>query len=326
MPPKTKRRQQSAKAAAAGRESQKKKRESLDQQPSTSQDQDPTVSGAAPTQSSSADTVSASTAPQTSATEASGSSQADISPPPRTQHEILKDFSDEWIVSLDRDDKKSLAMFLCHNLAAHFHLKDTEAAEVTAAMVGKSDRTVRQWQTDMVSNNGVIPESKQGRYQRSGVLWNNEELNKLAADYVQNNSSVKGKPNMTTFDFCKWVNKTLLPNSTLEPGFPRKVSVSTCQRWLHHLGFEVVTPRRGIYYDRHEREDVVEYRKEYLRKMVKIGFIHFTNAPTESAKLAIPTDIDPPTLEKRSKTVVFFHDESTSKSEVGCQRRENDQA
>ena len=144
-------------------------------------------------------------------------------------------------------------MFLCHNLAAHFHLKDTEAAQVTAAM-------------------------------RSGVLWNNEELNKLAADYVQNNSSVKGKPNMTTFDFWKWVNKTLLPNSTLEPGFPRKVSVSTCQRWLHHLGFEVITPCRGIYYDGHEREDVVEYRKEYLRKMVKIRFIHFASASTESAK------------------------------------------
>ena len=55
--------------------------------------------------------IQSATAPQTSATEASGSSQADISPPPRTQHEILKDFSDEWIISLDRC-KKSLAMFL----------------------------------------------------------------------------------------------------------------------------------------------------------------------------------------------------------------------
>ena len=98
----------------------------------TSQDQDPTVSGAAPTQSSSADTVSASIVPQTSATEAS---QADISSPPRTQQEILKDFPDEWIVSLDRDDKKSLEMFLCHKLVAHFQLRYTEAAEVTAAMV-----------------------------------------------------------------------------------------------------------------------------------------------------------------------------------------------
>ena len=32
------------------------------------------------------------------------------------------------------------------------------------------------------------------------------------------------------------------------------------------------------------------------------------NAPTDSS---IPTDIDSPPLEKRDKTVVFFHDEST---------------
>ena len=45
--------------------------------------------------------------------------------------------------------------------------------------------------------------------------------------------------------------------------------------------------------------------------MVKIGFLHFTNAPTEEAALALPQDIDPPPLERRNKTVVFFHNEST---------------
>ena len=59
---------------------------------------------------------------------------------------------------------------------------------------------------------------------------------------------------------------------------------------------------------------MVEYRKQFLRRMVKIGFIHFTNAPTEDARKALPTDCDPPTLERRSKTVVFFHDESTFNS------------
>lgn len=44
---------------------------------------------------------------------------------------------------------------------------------------------------------------------------------------------------------------------------------------------------------------------------MKIGFLHFTNAPTEEAQKAIPEDIDPPPLEKRSKTVLFCHDEST---------------
>ena len=42
--------------------------------------------------------------------------------------------------------------------------------------------------------------------------------------------------------------------------------------------------------------------------MIKIGFLHFTNAPTENA---LPSNIDPPTLERCSKTVVFFHDKST---------------
>ena len=116
---------------------------------------------------------------------------------------------------------------------------------------------------------------------------------------------------MTTTDFCKWVNKTLLPNFTLEPGFPQKVSVETARTWLHHLGFEVLTPKKGIFIDGHERPDVVASRKTILRKMVKIGFLHFTNAPTEEAQKAIPADIDAPTLERRPKTVVFCHDEST---------------
>lgn len=42
-----------------------------------------------------------------------------------------------------------------------------------------------------------------------------------------------------------------------------------------------------------------------------IGFLNFTNAPTETAQKAIPEDIEPPTLEHREKTVVYFHDETT---------------
>ena len=44
--------------------------------------------------------------------------------------------------------------------------------------------------------------------------------------------------------------------------------------------------------------------------MTKIGILHFTNAPTENAMRALP-DVYAPTNEKRSKTVVLFHDEST---------------
>ena len=197
-------------------------------------------------------------------------------------------------------------MFLCYHLVGMFSFTETKAAEYAATMLKKNERTVRQWRNEVVRNNGVMPESKHGRHQRSGVMWRNEELNKKAREYVRANAHVKGRPNLTSIDFCRWVNETLLPNSTLEPGFPRKIGLETARTWLHHLGFEVLTAKKGIFIDGHERDDVVE-----SRKMVKLGFLHFTNAPTEDAVKALPADIDSPTNERRTKTVIFFHDEST---------------
>ena len=160
----------------------------------------------------------------------------------------------------------------------------------------KSDRSVRRWRSEVIDNDGVLPESQQGRYQRSGVLWQNEELNKKAREYVRTNAAVKGQPNLTAGDFCKWVNESFLPNCTLEPGFPRRVGLETARLWLHHLGFEVLTARKGIFIDGHERPDVIETRTLFLRKMTKLGFLHFTNAPTEDAMRALP-DVDAPANE-----------------------------
>ena len=46
------------------------------------------------------------------------------------------------------------------------------------------------------------------------------------------------KPNFTIHSFCEWINKELLPNETLEPGFPRRVSVETARKGLRQLGFQ----------------------------------------------------------------------------------------
>ena len=55
---------------------------------------------------------------------------------------------------------------------------------------------------------------------------------------------------------------------------------------------EVLTAKKGIFIDGHERDDVVESHKLLLRKMVKLGFLHFANAPTEDAVKALPDEID----------------------------------
>jgi hypothetical protein len=101
---------------------------------------------------------------------------------------------------------------------------------------------------------GEVLESKQGKYQRSGVLWLDEALNKKAARHNHENASVKGQPSLTISQFCQWVNDDLLPNETLEPGFPRNISIETLWKWMIELGFNVVRKKKGKYVDGHERE------------------------------------------------------------------------
>ena len=129
---------------------------------------------------------------------------------PKTSLIILGKFVEDWLETLDKDETKSISLFLCYHLVNMFSFTETKAAEYAASMLKKNERTVRRWRSGLIDNDGVLPESQQGRYQRSGVLWQNEELNKKAIDYVRENSAVKGRPNLTTVDFCKWVDFYIL--------------------------------------------------------------------------------------------------------------------
>ena len=227
-----------------------------------------------------------------------------------TQHQI-ETFCEEWVTQLSRDDRYALGVFLQYHLRETVGKSETEAAELAGLMIGRSDRTVRDWKTQFYENNGNIPESKQGKYQRSGVLWQNEALNDKVCKYVRENAFVKGSANLTSMSFCQWVNEHLLANETLEPGCPRSISVETARHWLHELGFEVISAKKGCFVDGHERADVVESRNKFIRRMVALGFLNESNAPTEAAKQSLPADLQCPTQEVLDKTVIFFHDEST---------------
>ena len=45
--------------------------------------------------------------------------------------------------------------------------------------------------------------------------------------------------------------------------------------------------------------------------MIALGFLNESNAPTETAKQSLPTDLQCPPQEVIDKTIVFYHDEST---------------
>ena len=72
------------------------------------------------------------------------------------------------------------------------------------------------------------------------------------------------------------------------------------------MGFEVLSPKKGMYIDGYEREDMV-------RKMAELGFVHPDQAPTLESAQVHPGDVPLPLTETRDKSVFFFHDESTCK-------------
>ena len=82
---------------------------------------------------------------------------------PRTSQDILADFAEDWLETLDKDEIKSITLFLFYHCAC-ISFTETKAAEYAASMMKKSDQTVRRWRSALIDNDGVLPESEQGRY------------------------------------------------------------------------------------------------------------------------------------------------------------------
>ena len=216
---------------------------------------------------------------------------------------------EDWLFHLERDDKKMLAMLLYDNYVDRFKLLKTAAAAEVSSLLRISERTVRQWRKDFVSNGGEFSEYRRGKYQRY-VILDDEEYKEMAVTWVRANKNIKGRPNMTAATFRSWVVSVLLPQVRLHhPQVPADVSTRTTARWLHQLGFAPSSTKKGVYIDGHERSDVVDYRKIYLRKLEALESTHAPHPPT--------SDEPPPEPSDRRKLVLIFHDESTFHSNDG---------
>ena len=62
---------------------------------------------------------------------------------PRTSQDILGDFAEDWLETLDKNEIKSLSLFLCYHFVRAFSFTETKAAEYAASMMKKSARTAR---------------------------------------------------------------------------------------------------------------------------------------------------------------------------------------
>ena len=197
-----------------------------------------------------------------------------------------------------------LAVALTQSFISRQKIK-TDAVMEAASFVGFNEKTVRNHHKEFFTNKGNFLETKQGKYTRECLL-NNEDLRLEAAMWVRENAYKKGAANMTASSFCQWVNETLLWQHDLPANLPRRISLRTAARWLHHLGFYPQSHKKGAYVDGHEREDVVKSRTMFLERLRQLKSTHKPAPPCSDERAATP----PPDVETRKKLVLLYHDES----------------
>ena len=101
--------------------------------------------------------------------------------------------------------------------------------------------------------------SLRGNHPKVSTLIRDEEFQMKAREFVRKNAYRKGEPNLTVREFAGWVRE----------GWQVDICDDTARRWLHKLGFSRVNHSKGVYFDGHERADVVEYRSKYLDKLAE---------------------------------------------------------
>ena len=109
----------------------------------------------------------------------------------------------------------------------------------------------------------------------------------------------------------RYLEVELFPRIQLKVG--KGISISTVRRWLQHEGFRYMQHKKALYYDGHDRPDVVDYRQmvflpameEYRQRLVefKVG--------------EVETEILKPRNFVERLLVLCSHDESTTQANDG---------
>lgn len=170
---------------------------------------------------------------------------------------------------------------------------------------------IREW-GDSFRQYGEFPENKIGCHAKVLSLITDEDIAMHLRSYLRSLDRTE-RLTLTQESFASWINHGIGSELSFA------VSSRTAGRWMNHLGFHAQEPKKGIYVDGHEREDVVKYRKTFVSRMMDykkrmtlyVGVNCETALPPTGPNMIAPIMIAPPEL------VLVSHDESVFSSHDG---------
>jgi len=99
----------------------------------------------------------------------------------------------------------------------------------------------------------------QGCHQKTKSLIDDEDIINNSLSFIRQNG---GKT--TPKEFRQFIISTIFPQ--IEIANNKTISNKTSLIWLKRLGLKPQSLKKGVYFDGHEREDVLEYRKKNFKK------------------------------------------------------------
>ncbi|EFP80427.2 uncharacterized protein PGTG_06383 [Puccinia graminis f. sp. tritici CRL 75-36-700-3] len=145
-----------------------------------------------------------------------------------------------------------------------------------------------------------IKNSKNGNRTNHKSILDDVELRRELFQWASNQTIGAVTPN----SFRTHVLNHTFPAFKIE----KTISRQTATAWMYKLGFSPQEYKKSIYFDGHERDDVVESRKLYIqryRELRRLSRIYGTD------NLEMATPVDPEVLGDNRETVFIYHDEST---------------
>lgn len=164
--------------------------------------------------------------------------------------------------NLNKHQLKELQKYMA--LRVYYHLRlsinqntiidnKTRAVKVVSDIYGFSNPTFYKYR-NAFEHSYEIPESKQGCHRKIQPGLNSVQL--INEFKLKIDSFINSKKRFNAESICKWVNEELLQEKVRERGRP--FSTRTISRWMVALEYKWGLVKKGIYYDGHDREDVVQ--------------------------------------------------------------------
>jgi hypothetical protein len=164
------------------------------------------------------------------------------------------------------------------------------AAESRGFAAKWGGRQVRKWTRHYLKTRD-LPKSRIGRHAKVYSLLSDPAIAAELRAYIRSNKWAMDPEKLSKFSQDKLAPKAAdkylqqITQNEMPHGlkrymeyelFPRihlrvghGISLATARRWLHKEGFKYIHHRKGLYFDGHDRPDVVEYRQEHFLPAMK---------------------------------------------------------